>query len=355
MKLGDSSRVSEMSLALTHAFSSPSHTFQLTNAPPMAAFAAITSHRKKRNIALGSPLATIALTILVTRAHQRPISPRPNSSSIQPSVALGPCFWASTLPISTSATPCRTLNTYISVSTSSSMKSLSITTFATLSLLTDGYTLRFERGCMVFPKPAPSQINYLEKCLATKGYYQCQHTPGLWRHVRQNIMFCLVVNDFVIKVTNMHDMDHLVDALKEHYTVAIDMMGSLFCSIRLTWNYAKGHVDCHMPGYINKALMKYQHPTLVSPQHAPYKAAPIQYGAQVQRVEGNTTQPLTPKEIKRIQDINDTLLYYAQGVDSTLLAGLSAITAHQSNGTRAVADACHQLLNYVATHPNAGI
>jgi hypothetical protein len=30
-------------------FSSQSHTFQLTNAPPMAAFAAITSHRKKRN------------------------------------------------------------------------------------------------------------------------------------------------------------------------------------------------------------------------------------------------------------------------------------------------------------------
>jgi hypothetical protein len=110
-----------------------------------------------------------------------------------------------------------------------------------------------------------------------------------------------------------------------------------------------------MPGYINTAPMKYQHPKPVSPQHAPYKEAPIQYGTRVQRVEVNTTQPLSPKEIKLAQDIVGTLLYYAQAVDPTLLATLSAIAACQSNSTRAVADVCHQLLDYVATHPNAGI
>ncbi len=69
----------------------------------------------------------------------------------------------------------------------------------------------------------------LRKYLSIKGYYQCQHTSDLWRHVWRNITFCLVVDDFGIKVTNMHDMDNLVNALKEHYTVAINMMGSLFC------------------------------------------------------------------------------------------------------------------------------
>jgi hypothetical protein len=133
------------------------------------------------------------------------------------------------------------------------------------------------------------------------------------------------------------------------------MTGSLFCDIHLTWNYTLGHVNCHMPGCIIKALTKYQHPKPVSPQLAPYKVALIQYGAQVQRVEVNTTQPLTPKEIKRIQDIVGTLLYYGQAIDPTLLATLSAIAAHQSNGTQAVVDACHQLLDYAATHPNAGV
>ncbi len=133
------------------------------------------------------------------------------------------------------------------------------------------------------------------------------------------------------------------------------MPGSLFCGIHLTWIYKLGHVDCHMPGYISKALTKYQHPKPVTPQHAPYKVALIQYGAWVQRMEVNTTKPLTPKEIKCVQDIIRTLLYYAQAVDPTLLAALSTIVACQSNGTRAVADVCHQLLDYLATHPNADI
>ncbi len=72
-------------------------------------------------------------------------------------------------------------------------------------------------------------------------------------------------------------------------------------------------------------------------------------------MEVNTTQTLSPKEIKRVQDIVRALLYYAQAADPTLLAALSAIAACQSNGTRAVADACHHLLDYVPTHPNAGI
>jgi hypothetical protein len=123
---------------------------------------------------------------------------------------------------------------------------------------------------MVFPKPSSSQINYLKSALPPKGTTNALFTPGLWCHVLQNITFCLVVDDFGTKVTNMHDMDHLVDALKEHYTIAVDMTVSIFCGIYLTWDYAQGHVNCHMPGYINKTLSQYQHPKPVSPQHAPY-------------------------------------------------------------------------------------
>jgi hypothetical protein len=53
-----------------------------------------------------------------------------------------------------------------------------------------------------------------------------------------------------------------------------------------------------MPGYINKALKKYQHPMPMAPQDAPYAAAPIQYGAKVQQVNIDTTSPLSPMELK---------------------------------------------------------
>jgi hypothetical protein len=44
------------------------------------------------------------------------------------------------------------------------------------------------------------------------------------------ITFCLVVDDFGIKVTNMADFEHLKEALKEHYTIAVNYKGSLFCT-----------------------------------------------------------------------------------------------------------------------------
>ncbi len=71
--------------------------------------------------------------------------------------------------------------------------------------------------------------------------------------------------------------------------------------------------------------------------------------------EGGKRQspPLTPEQIKRIQKIVGTLLYYGRAVDSTLLTALSTIAASQRNSVGAIA--CHQLLDYVATHPDAGI
>jgi len=220
----------------------------------------------------------------------------------------------------------------------------------------DGWVyIAIHKGMYGLPQAGILANQLLERRLSVKGYYQCQHTPGLWRHVWRSITFCLVVDDFGIKFTNKADFEHLKSALEEHYTVAIDYTGSLFCGIKLSWDYNRRTVSCTMPGYIDTALTKYQHATPVVPQHAPYQAAPIQYGAKVQRVAADTSAPLNPAEIKRVQDIVGTLLYYARAVDPTLLTALSAIAARQANGTRAVYDACHQLLDYVATHPNAGI
>jgi hypothetical protein len=124
----------------------------------------------------------------------------------------------------------------------------------------------------------------------------------------QSITFFLVVDNFGIKVMNMANFEHLKKALEEHYTIAVNYKGSLFCGIKLTWDYTRHHVDCSMPGYIATALKKYQHATPTVPQSVPYNAAAIQYGTKVQRVETDTSAPLSKSEIKRVQDIVGTLL-----------------------------------------------
>ena len=116
--------------------------------------------------------------------------------------------------------------------------------------------IEIRKGMNASPRPASSPSNSLKSILAKKGYYQCQHTPGLWWHVWRSIIFCLIVNDFGIKVTHKLDMIHLKEALEEHYTVAVDWEGTLFCRVKLTWDYINRHVNTHMPGYIPKALTK---------------------------------------------------------------------------------------------------
>jgi hypothetical protein len=102
----------------------------------------------------------------------------------------------------------------------------------------------------------------------------------MWR----DVTFCLVVNNFGIKKTSMADMKHLISSLQEHYSIAINWTGSLFCGVKLKWDYINQTVDLHMPDYINKALLKYQHQAPLKPQHASYKATPIQFRARVQTV-----------------------------------------------------------------------
>ena len=46
---------------------------------------------------------------------------------------------------------------------------------------------------------------------------------------------------------------------------------------------------------------------------------------------------------------------YGRACDPTLTASLSAIASRQTKGTEDVMAACHQLLDYLATHPNAAI
>ena len=110
-----------------------------------------------------------------------------------------------------------------------------------------------------------------------------------------------------------------------------------------------------MPTYIPRALTKYQHPPPSKPQNAPYQAAPVQYGAKVQRVATDDSPPLDKKQIKHIQDVVGTLLYFGRVVDLTLAAALIAIAARQANGTQAVVALVRQLLDYIATHPNPAI
>ena len=70
----------------------------------------------------------------------------------------------------------------------------------------------------------PQESKPEKKCLREKirpcGYYEVSHTPGLWKHISRPIDFPLVVDDFGVKCVGKDNPLHLIDSLKEEFTIS---------------------------------------------------------------------------------------------------------------------------------------
>jgi len=106
--------------------------------------------------------------------------------------------------------------------------------------------------------------------LSTYGYAPVAHTAGLSRHISCPITFCLTVDDFAVKYVDCADAEYLFAALAAIYTITIDWTGTKYCGLTLVWDYAAHTVDLSMPGYVAKALHRFQHPSPVRCQHSPH-------------------------------------------------------------------------------------
>ena len=123
-------------------------------------------------------------------------------------------------------------------------------------------------------------------------------------------------------------------ALRSAYTIAVDMSGANYCGLKLNWNYREQYVDISMPGYITKLLHKLQHKTKKSPQFAPHEWTTPTYGAKRQYAKDNSDLPILPlKQIRHVQTVVGSLLYYSRAVDPTMLVAINEIAAVQSKTT----------------------
>ncbi len=111
-----------------------------------------------------------------------------------------------------------------------------------------------------------------------------------------------------------------------------------------------------MPGYIKKLLLKYKHNMPNQPQYFPYSLSPKQYGAKAQApLPINISPKLSPEEIKEIQRIVSSTLYYNRAVEITVLMALSSIAIEQTKGTTNTMGKAKQLLDYLTTNPDVTI
>eukprot|EP00957_Ditylum_brightwellii_P064413 4888970-Ditylum_brightwellii.AAC.1 len=133
------------------------------------------------------------------------------------------------------------------------------------------------------PQAGKIANDLLKQCLALHGYYEVSLTPGIWYHMHRPVTFTLVVNDFGIKFVGNRHINHLLDILKNYYTLEVDYEGSLYCGISLKWNYALRYLDINMHEYIAEQLIKYGHQKPKCPQHSLHKAPCPAFGKDAQK------------------------------------------------------------------------
>ena len=141
-----------------------------------------------------------------------------------------------------------------------------------LGFVHNGYMYcEIQRDIYGLPQAGKLAYNQLVRKLEPHGCALCRHTPGLWRHKWRPILFFLVVDDFGVKYVGKAHAKHLVTTLRKYHTLKTDWASTLYCGIKLKWDYNRCTVDLSMTGYIKAALIKYQHPDPRKPQHALHK------------------------------------------------------------------------------------
>ena len=186
--------------------------------------------------------------------------------------------------------------------------------------------------------------------LAAHNYVQTP-TSCLFRHATNGTVFTLVVDDFGVKYTTKAGAEHLIHTLNKLYEIKINWTGSTYIGFTIQFNNSLRTVRLSMPGYITKILKRFNvSPTASAASPAVY--TPPTYGAPNQAPTSDTSAPLDANAVKILQAQVGSLLYYARGVDCTILPAVTHISSRQAEPTQAVADAMTRLLHYCARYPD---
>ena len=77
--------------------------------------------------------------------------------------------------------------------------------------------LEIKRAIYGLPQAGALTNKQLREYLAPAGYYECAHTPGLWKHISRPVQFSLVVDDFGVKYVGKENANHLTQTLRFHH------------------------------------------------------------------------------------------------------------------------------------------
>jgi hypothetical protein len=101
-----------------------------------------------------------------------------------------------------------------------------------------------------------------------------------------------------------------------------------------------------MPGYVNKQLIKYNHPPPQKPVNTPWEPYPVTFGSTIQNtLPHNKSPPLGKNQVKHMQQIIGSFLYCCRATDPTIPHAHSELATQQSKATEKTLQRCNHFLD----------
>jgi hypothetical protein len=213
----------------------------------------------------------------------------------------------------------------------------------------EGYIYcEIQKGMYGLPQAGIISQQLLEERLQKDGY-RSKTTPGLWTRDTHPISFSLVVDDFGVKYVGEENAKHLLDTVREYYKCSCDWEGERYCGLTIKWDYAGQKVHLSMPGYVHKALTRFQHPPRQNDRtsHTP---TPNQI---MERKSNTHKKKMTHQPSARRGKILSKR-YVACSCSSRgrstggLLPTLSSLASQQANPTERTMELCKKFLDFMS-------
>jgi len=219
-----------------------------------------------------------------------------------------------------------------------------------------GVLVRCDKTIYGLPQAGLIAQTRLNKLLAQHGYHRCKNTPGLYYHETRPTYFTLVVDDFLMACKSDEDRDHLLDVLRLLYEVKVDYKAQRYVGITIHHDLVKHRIEISVPGYIANTLERFGIEPKPHGTHAPAPSPEKRYYDKTpQEATSDDSPPVGPTEQKFIQEVVGVLGWYARAVDPTIICAVNKLASRQARPTEAVVKDALQLLDYVATYPDATI
>jgi len=106
------------------------------------------------------------------------------------------------------------------------------------------------------------------------------------------------LDDFAVKYINPEDANHLINTIRKYYSMSmtVDKEATEYIGLTIQWDYTNRKVHTHMPSYLDKAYVRFNHEKPMKIQNSLHPHVLPNYGAKTQYAAEEIDSPVLSKE-----------------------------------------------------------